>query len=112
MLEGASFVYIDCYQLIEAPAVRAIQAARTAGVPLLLNLGGSPLSDAVATAVRGHPRLVVQTNVDDAAHQEAPQLAAELRAVAGAEWAVVTAGAFGAGLRPFSHPGVPGRRYC
>ena len=34
---GASFVYIDCYQLIEAPAVRAIRAARAAGVPILLN---------------------------------------------------------------------------
>jgi sugar/nucleoside kinase (ribokinase family) len=94
-IKRASFVYIDCYQLIEAPAVRAVQAARTAGVPLLLNLGGSPLSDAIAAAVRSHPRLVVQTNVDDAAHKEAPQLAAELRAVTGAEWAVVTAGVFG-----------------
>lgn len=93
-IEGASFVYIDCYQLIETPAVRATHAARAAGVPLLLNLGGSALSDAVVTAVRGHPRLVVQTNVDDA-DRDAPQLAAELRAVIGAEWAVVTAGASG-----------------
>src|SRR6266851_3329593 len=94
-IENASFVYIDCYQLIEAPAVRAIRVARAVGVPLLINLGGSPLSDAMATAVRGHPRLVVQTNVDDVAYQEAPQLAAELRAVTDAQWAVVTAGASG-----------------
>ena len=95
-IKRASFVYIDCYQLIEAPAIRAIQAARTAGVPLLVNLGGSPLSDAVATAIRGHPRLVVQTNVDDAAYQNAPQRAAALRSAINAEWVVVTAGAGGA----------------
>src|SRR5450755_301183 len=95
-IKRASFVYIDCYQLIETPAVRAIQAARTAGVPLLVNLGGSPLSDAVATAVHDYPRLVVQTNVDDAAYQDAPQRAAELRSATKAEWVVVTAGAGGA----------------
>ncbi len=94
-IEGASFAYIDCYQLIEAPAVRAIQAAGATGVPLLVNLGGSPLAPAVAAVLRGCPRLVVQTNVDDDAHRDAPQLAAELRIVTGAQWAIVTAGASG-----------------
>jgi hypothetical protein len=47
-LAAASFGYIDCYQLIEVPAVRVIHVARAAGVPLLLNLGASPLSIAVA----------------------------------------------------------------
>ena len=92
---GASFVYIDCYQLIEAPAVRAIHAARAAGVPLLLNLGGSPLSSTVTAAVREYPGLAVQTNVDDAAHRDAPQLAAMLRSATHADWTVVTAGASG-----------------
>jgi sugar/nucleoside kinase (ribokinase family) len=92
---GASFVYIDCYQLIEAPAVRAIHAAREAGVPLLLNLGGSPLSSAVTAAVRDCPGLVVQTNVDDAAYRDAPQLGAMLRSATHADWTVVTAGASG-----------------
>jgi sugar/nucleoside kinase (ribokinase family) len=95
-IKRASFVYVDCYQLVETPAVRAIQAARTAGVPLLVNLGGSPLSDAMATAVNGYPRLVVQTNVDDAAYQHAPQRAAELRSATSADWVVVTTGAGGA----------------
>jgi sugar/nucleoside kinase (ribokinase family) len=98
-LEHASFAYIDCYQLIEAPAVRVIQAARTAGVPLLLNLGGSPLSSAVIAAVRDYPRLIIQTNVDDDAFAEASQVAASVLATTGASWVVITAGATGAFAR-------------
>jgi len=94
-IEGASFVYVDCYQLIEAAAVRAIQAAGAAGVPLLANLGGSPLSPTAAAALRGCPHLIVQTNVDDAVHWDAPRRAADLRVVTAAQWAVVTAGASG-----------------
>jgi sugar/nucleoside kinase (ribokinase family) len=95
-LARASFAYIDCYQLIETPAVRAIHAARSAGVPLLLNLGGSPLSSAVTAAVRGYPNLIVQTNVDDEAHTVAPQLAASILTATGAAWVVITAGTAGA----------------
>ncbi len=94
-LDAAPFAYVDCYQLIEAPAVRAIHAARVAGVPLLVNLGGSPLSTVVAAALCGHRRLVVQTNVDDAACKDAPRVAADLRSATGADWVVVTAGASG-----------------
>ena len=71
-LSSASFAYVDCYQLIEPAAVRVVQAARSADVPLLVNLGGSPLSSAVIAAVRGYPRLIVQTNVDDAAVRACP----------------------------------------
>jgi sugar/nucleoside kinase (ribokinase family) len=95
-MTDAAFAYIDCYQLIEGPAVRTIDAARTADVPMLVNLGGSPLSPAVIAALRGHPRLIVQTNIDDAAQADAPRLAASIRAATNADWAVVTAGAHGA----------------
>ncbi|MGH3402046.1 MAG: carbohydrate kinase family protein [Streptosporangiaceae bacterium] len=95
-LFSASFAYIDCYQLIEAPAVRAIQAAQSAGVPLLVNLGGSPLSSAVMAAMRGYPRLIIQTNVDDAACADAPRVAHAILAATGAAWVVITAGAAGA----------------
>jgi sugar/nucleoside kinase (ribokinase family) len=95
-LATASFAYIDCYQLIEAPAVRAIRATRAAGVPMFVNMGGSPLSPAVIAAVRGHSRLIVQTNVDDAAHADAASLAVFIRAATDADWAVVTAGIHGA----------------
>ena len=95
-LREASFAYVDCYELIEAPAVRAVDAARAAGVPLLANLGGSLLGPAVARALRAHPRLIVQTNVDDAAYADASPLAASLLAATSAAWVVVTAGPFGA----------------
>ncbi len=95
-LSSASFLYLDCYQLIETAAIRAAEAGATAEVPILLNLGGSELSPAVAAAVRGCSNLIVQTNVDDAAHAEAPSLARSLLASTGATWVVVTAGASGA----------------
>jgi sugar/nucleoside kinase (ribokinase family) len=95
-LNDASFAYIDCYQLIEAPAVRAIHAARAAGIPLMLNLGGSPLSALVVAAVRGYPGLIVQSNVDDDRHAEALTVAASILAATDAEWVVITAGTYGA----------------
>jgi len=76
LLEMASFAYIDCYQLIDAPAARAVGAVQAAGIPLLLNLGGSSLSAAVVAALRGCQRLIVQTSVDEAAFADAPQVAA------------------------------------
>jgi len=95
-LSTASFAYVDCYQLIEAAAVRAIAAARSAEVPLLVNLGGSPPSSPVIAAVRGCPRLIMQTNVDDAAYSDAPRVAQAILAATGADWAVITAGTAGA----------------
>ncbi|WP_282777480.1 carbohydrate kinase family protein [Nocardia sp. CC201C] len=93
---NASFVYLDAYELIEEAAVRAIRAAKAVQVPLLLNLGGSPLSDRIRSAVAGHGQLLVQTNVNDDEHRDAPALASALLAQTGASWVVVTAGAFGA----------------
>lgn len=95
-LADASFAYIDAYQLIEAPAVRAIRAASAAGVPLLVNLGGSPLSPALAQAMQEHPDLVLQTNIDDDAHANAIEVATSLRMETDAAWVVITAGAHGA----------------
>jgi sugar/nucleoside kinase (ribokinase family) len=108
---GASFAYIDCYQLITASAVRAIHAAQAVGIPLLLNLGGSPLASAVAAAVRGYPRLVVQTNVKDAAYASASHTAESILTATDADWAVVTAGAYGAvALSQAEHLSVPAFR--
>jgi sugar/nucleoside kinase (ribokinase family) len=95
-LVAASFAYIDCYQLIETAAVRAVRAARAAGVPVLVNLGGSALSPPVASAIRGCHDVVIQTNVDDTEHEAAPTVAASLLQATGARWVVVTAGASGA----------------
>ncbi len=45
-------------------AVRIIQDARLADLPLLVNLGGSALSLTVASVVRDRPGLIIQTSVD------------------------------------------------
>lgn len=107
-LACASFAYIDCYPLIEAAALRMLNAARAAQVPAVVNLGGSPVSPAVADAVRGHPRLIIQTNLDDERADDAVQLAHSMLAVTRAAGVVVTAGAAGAvalyGNRQFSVP--------
>ena len=63
-------------------------------MPLLVNLGGSPLP--IGEALRGYPCLVIQTNVDDDDVAGAAGLARSLLAGTGATWAVVTAGAAGA----------------
>lgn len=94
-IDTASFVYMDCYQLIETAATRVIETARSAGVPLLMNLGGSGLSAAVQSAAAGYDQLLVQTNVDDDEHDEAPVLARALLGQTGAWWVIVTAGACG-----------------
>ncbi len=95
-IANASFLYLDCYQLIEHAVLQVIEAGRAAGVPMLLNLGGSELSQAMASAIRGCSQAVIQTNVDDAAHAAAPEAARSLRVRTGAAWVVVTAGVFGA----------------
>jgi len=107
-LTTASFAYVDCYQLIEPASIRAIEAARRAEVPLLVNLGGSSLSPAAAAALVDYPGLVIQTNVDDAAHGDASAVAASLLKQTRASWVVVTAGAFGAvAVSPNSRVSVP-----
>jgi sugar/nucleoside kinase (ribokinase family) len=93
---SASFAYVDCYQLIEAAAVRVVQAARSADIPLLVNLGGSPLSSAIIAAVCGCPRVIVQTSIDDAESAHASRVARELLTATGAAWVMVTTGAAGA----------------
>ncbi|WP_280312677.1 carbohydrate kinase family protein [Nocardia abscessus] len=95
-IANASFLYLDCYQLIEHAVLQVIEAGRAAGVPMLLNLGGSELSQAVASAIHGCSQLVIQTNVDDAEHAAAPETAKSLLVRTGAAWVGVTAGAFGA----------------
>ena len=95
-LSSASLAYIDCYQLIEPAAVRVVQAARSADIPLLVNLGGSPLSPAIIAAVRGYTRVIVQTSTADADSAHAPRAAREILAATGVGWAVITAGAGGA----------------
>jgi sugar/nucleoside kinase (ribokinase family) len=94
-LATAAFAYVDGYAFVAKAASLAIGAAKAAGIPLLLNLGGDSPAE-VFDAIRGYPRLIVQTSVSEANVLEPQSLAANLQGATGAEWAVVTAGAAGA----------------
>jgi sugar/nucleoside kinase (ribokinase family) len=94
-LATAAFAYVDGYALVAKAASLAIRAAKAAGVPLLLNLGGDSPAE-VFDAIRGYPRLIVQTSVSEANVLESQRLAGDLQGATGAEWAVVTAGSVGA----------------
>ncbi|WP_280410285.1 carbohydrate kinase family protein [Nocardia brasiliensis] len=92
----ASYVCVDAYELIEPAALRAIRAAQAAEVPVLVNLGGSPLSQSMRSAAAGYSKFILQTNADDADYFEAPRIAESLRIQTDAQWVIVTAGARGA----------------
>jgi sugar/nucleoside kinase (ribokinase family) len=94
-LATASFAYVDGYAFIAKAASLAIRAAKAAGIPLLLNLGGDSPAE-VFDAIRGYPRLIVQTSVSEASAPESQRIAGHLQGATGAEWAVLTAGAAGA----------------
>jgi hypothetical protein len=62
---------------------------------LLLNLGGDTPAE-VFDAIRGHPKLVVQTSIEESSAPEAQRLAGHLQDATQVEWVVMTAGAAGA----------------
>lgn len=95
-IDSASYAYVDCYEIVREPAIRAVHAALAAGVPLMINLGGSAFCSQLREAVAGFPGVVVQTNVDDADYRSAPDVAQALSSATRAAWVVVTAGRFGA----------------
>jgi sugar/nucleoside kinase (ribokinase family) len=110
-LASAALAYIDCYRFMTAPAVRAIAAARTAGVPILANFGGDVAAPEVLSAFVGHPHLVVQTSIADPLPERALAMATDLQTCTGAEWAVVTAGAAGSvAVGPTKRLSVPAYR--
>jgi sugar/nucleoside kinase (ribokinase family) len=92
-LRTARLAYIDCYRIIDAQAAAAIAASQT---PLLLNLGGDPVSNAVIDAATQRHIAFVQTNLDERDAEQAEAIAAELFARLEPETAVVTLGGLGA----------------
>lgn len=92
-LRAARMAYIDCYRVIDGPAAAAITASQA---PLLLNLGGDPLSDAVAEAANGRHIAFVQTNLDERDADHAEEVAAELYTYLAPDTAVITLGRLGA----------------
>src|SRR5258708_22537364 len=89
-LATAAFAYVDGYAFIAKAASLAIRAAKAAGIPLLLNLGGDSPAE-VFDAIRGYPRLIVQTSVSEANVLGSQRLAGHLLGATGAAWAVLTA---------------------
>lgn len=92
-LSVARLVYVDCYRIIDAPAAAAITASRA---PLLLNLGGDPLSEAIAEAASQRRVAFVQTNLDEHDAGRAQTVAADLYVRLHPETVVVTLGRLGA----------------
>ncbi|GAA2018811.1 hypothetical protein GCM10009839_13800 [Catenulispora yoronensis] len=93
-LDGAPLAYIDAYPVIQDVAVAAIRAAASALT--LVNIGSTELTAPVQDAMRAHPKIIVQANVDDERHEDAVTIAAGLSNRTGARLTVVTAGAYGA----------------
>lgn len=89
----ARLAYIDCYRILDAPAAAAITASRA---PLLLNLGGDPLSPTVTEAASVRPIAFLQTNLDEPDADRAEALAADLHARISPKTVVVTLGRLGA----------------
>lgn len=92
-LNTARLAYIDCYRVIEAAAITAIA---TTTVPLILNLGGDPLTDSLAAVASGRHIAFVQTSLDEAHAEQAEQLADDLRSRVIADAVVITYGRHGA----------------
>jgi sugar/nucleoside kinase (ribokinase family) len=95
-LVTARLAHVDCYRVIDPASAAAISACRA---PLLLNLGGDPLSEAVAAAASDRHVAFVQTNLDEADADEAETLAAQLHERIAADAVVITLGRFGAFAR-------------
>ncbi|MGH3903768.1 MAG: carbohydrate kinase family protein [Pseudonocardiaceae bacterium] len=92
-LNAARLAYIDCYQVIESAAITAISASQ---VPLILNLGGDPLTDSLAAAASGRHVAFIQTSLDEDHVEKAEQLAADLQSRMIADSVVITLGRHGA----------------
>jgi sugar/nucleoside kinase (ribokinase family) len=95
-LSSASFAYIDGYGMIAKAAARAIQAAKAAGLPLLVNLGGDLAPRELLDSLDGYPNFIVQTSIAEESLETATRLVKDLRADMQSEWAVITAGKAGA----------------
>ncbi|MGH3755929.1 MAG: PfkB family carbohydrate kinase, partial [Pseudonocardiaceae bacterium] len=74
-------------------------AAAAEGTPLLLNLGGDPLTEPVAAAIDGQRLAAVQTNLDEVDATTAEDLASDLFERLRPDAAIVTLGRLGALVR-------------
>lgn len=96
LLNAARLAYIDCYRVIEEAAIIAISATL---VPLMLNLGGDPLTDSLAAATSGRHVAFLQTSLDESHVEQAEQFADDLYSRVVADNVVITLGRHGALVR-------------
>lgn len=92
----AEFAYVDCYEILDDAARRPVVAALANGMPVLANLGGSPLPDWLPALDPGSRLAVLQTSVADHKADEAGPLAERLSSLGIADLVVVTRGRHGA----------------
>jgi sugar/nucleoside kinase (ribokinase family) len=95
-LRSASFACIDGYKMLGKAAARAVQTARAAQLPLLVNLGGDLAPSELLDALDGYPELVVQTSIAEESLETAIRLVRYMQADMQCGWAVITAGKAGA----------------
>lgn len=95
-LANASLAYIDGYKMLGKAAARAVQAARAAQIPLLINLGGDHVTDELLDALDSYPNLIVQTSIAEESLETAVRLVRYMQADMQCERAVITAGKAGA----------------
>jgi sugar/nucleoside kinase (ribokinase family) len=94
-LATASFAYVDGYAFIAKAASSAIRRLRRQRYRCCSTSAATHPAE-VFDAIRGYPRLIVQTSISEASAVELQRFAGHLQGATGAEWAVVTAGAAGA----------------
>ncbi|MDT4991996.1 MAG: hypothetical protein QOH97_1888 [Actinoplanes sp.] len=97
LLGHTRLIYIDCYRVLTRAAVRAIQAA--GDTPLLLNLGGDTVDEAIVAATHGQRIAAVQTSIDEPDSATAATVANTLYAQLRPDAALVTIGRLGAVAR-------------
>jgi sugar/nucleoside kinase (ribokinase family) len=95
-LLSVEFAYVDCYEILDGAARRPVAAALANGIPVLANLGGSPLPDWLRTLDTRSRLAVLQTSVADHEAHEAGTLAGRLSSLRIADLVVVTRGRHGA----------------
>jgi sugar/nucleoside kinase (ribokinase family) len=95
-LATAPVVYLDCYEVLQTAPRELLAAAQDSGAEIVLNLGGSPPPDWLATTIASRRASVVQTNGDEHDPAAAHRTLDTLAALEIADVTVVTAGRQGA----------------
>jgi sugar/nucleoside kinase (ribokinase family) len=92
----APIVYLDCYEVLQTAPRELLAAAQDSGAQIVLNLGGSPPPDWLATTIGNRRVSMIQTNGDEHDPAATQHTLDTLAALNIADVTVVTAGGHGA----------------